>query len=168
MTKYARIKEGHLIDVWRVPEDYPDIETRDRCLGAEGWIEVPDDKVHGATANADGTFTNPPAHSDTPVPVVFDSADWKAYAYGVLGAIAAPNGTQMQKLQAGMRRYGAILKAARASTDEGTIAALDQYDDATNYRQDKVQVFLGFLNADAKIVTDTEFAAIIGNWPSKA
>lgn len=61
MTKYARIKETHLIDVWRVPEDYPDLATRDRCLGADGWIEVPDDAVHGAHDNGDGTFTNPPA-----------------------------------------------------------------------------------------------------------
>lgn len=59
MTKYARIADGHLIDVWRVPEDYPDIATRDRCLGADGWISVPDDAVHGARAAQDGTYQNP-------------------------------------------------------------------------------------------------------------
>jgi len=103
---------------------------------------------------------------DPPVaPLVFDSADWKGYAYSVLGAIALPLGTTDEKLAAGMRRYGAILKAARASTDDGTIAALDQYDDATNFRKDKVSIFLMFLNADGQIVTNTELAAIIGGWP---
>lgn len=102
-----------------------------------------------------------------PVPVTFDSADWKEYAYSVLGAIAVPAGNEIEQLAAGMRRYGAILKAARASTDEGTIAALDQYDDATNYRKDKVEIFLGFLNADNEIVTDAEFAGIVANWPTR-
>lgn len=68
MTKYAHIRDGFLIDVWRVPEDYPDLATRDRSLGAEGWIEVPDDIVHGAKVNEDGTFTNPPPPPPPPDP----------------------------------------------------------------------------------------------------
>lgn len=101
----------------------------------------------------------------TTSPLVFDSADWKGYAYSVLGAIALPAGTADEKLAAGMRRYGAILKDARASTDDGTIAALDQYDDATNFRKDKVSIFLSFLYADGAIVTTQELQAIVGGWP---
>lgn len=100
-------------------------------------------------------------------PVVFDGADWREYAYSVLGEIAEPSGTEDQKMIAGMRRYGAILNAARASVDPGTVAALDQYDDATNYRKDKVGIFLSFLNADGQIVTNAEYAAIIANWPER-
>lgn len=98
-------------------------------------------------------------------PVVFDSADWKAYAYGVLGTIAEPNGTTEEKLLAGMDRYGEILKGARASTTNRVIAALDQYEGATNFRKDKVEIFLGALTADG-IVTPTEFGAILDNWPT--
>lgn len=100
-------------------------------------------------------------------PVVFDGADWREYAYGVLGTIAMPQGTVEQKMSAGMVRYGAILKAARASTDNGVIAALDQYDDATNFRKDKVMIFLSFLNNNGKIVTDAEIAGIAVNWPEQ-
>jgi hypothetical protein len=121
-------------------------------------ITDPNDPNFGAVLETD--IEGPPA-----APLVFDSADWKGYAYTVLGTIALPAGTSDERLAAGMRRYGAILKAARASTDDGTIAALDQYDDATNFRKDKVSVFLSFLNADGQIVTGTELAAIVGGWP---
>lgn len=131
--------------------------------GQPPFIQVPDGTQNYAADNGDGTFTSPP---DAPTsPLVLDSADWKGYAYTVLGSIALPLGTTDEKLAAGMRRYGAILKAARASTDDGTIAALDQYDDATNFRKDKVSIFLSFLNADGEIVTTTEFQSIIGGWP---
>jgi hypothetical protein len=119
--------------------------------------------TNGATVS-EHEYT-PPQPPAAPAPRVFDSADWKGYAYLVLGTIAAPSGTTDEKLAAGMRRYGAILKAARASEDEGTIAALDQYDDATNFRKDKVSIFLSFLNADGEIVTDAELAGIVGGWP---
>lgn len=107
-------------------------------------------------------------HDDPPrAPRVFDSADWKEYAYKKLGEIAAPSGNADQKMIAGMRRYGKILKDARASTDDGTIAALDQYDDATNFRKDKVSIFLTFLNDDGKIVADAELLAIVSDWPEE-
>ncbi len=101
------------------------------------------------------------------VSVTFDSSDWKAYAYGVLGHIAAPEGSDQEKLVAGMRRYGAILKAARASADDGTIAALDQYDTERTFRKDQVEIFLTFLNEDGEIVTDAELVAIVGGWPER-
>lgn len=76
MTKYARVKDGYLTDVWRVPEDFPSIEARDRSLGSQGWISVPDDILHGAKDNGDGSFSNiePPA----PIPNVnqWDALDF--------------------------------------------------------------------------------------------
>jgi len=118
-----------------------------------------------STLDLDGTVTERAVEVPDAQPVTFDSADWKGYAYAVLGTIALPLGSTDEKLEAGMRRYGAILKAVRASTDDGTIAALDQYDDATNFRKDKVSISLTFLNADGEIVTTAELQAIIGGWP---
>lgn len=100
-------------------------------------------------------------------PVVMDGATWREYAYGALGALAAPAGTPEQKITAGITRYGNILKTARASVDPGVIAALDQYDDAINFRKSKVEIFLSLLNADNEIVTDAELDAIIQGWPEE-
>jgi len=99
------------------------------------------------------------------VPTIFDSADWQEYAYGVLGTLALPNGTTDQKMLAGITRYGEILIDGRASVNPATVAAFEQYNRATNFRKDKVQVFLGILNADNLIVSNAEFAAIIASWP---
>lgn len=104
----------------------------------------------------------------TPQPKDLSSADWQEYAYTVLGAVALPSGTAAEQQAAGFARYGAILIAARALTSNaGVVAALEQYDRASSFRKDKVTVFLGVLNGtDPKVVTDAEFAAIIGNWPT--
>lgn len=131
----------------------------------EGFSECPADAEHGDTDNGDGTVTKPPPLPSKPV--VFNGADWREYAYRKLGEVALPAGTPAQQDMAGLVRYGGILKAARASTDDGVIAALDQYDDATNFRKEKVLVFLGLLNStDPKIVTDAEFADIMTYWPN--
>lgn len=115
----------------------------------------------------DGSKTWPyTAPTSATVYTVFDGASWREYAYGVLGAIAAPSGTDAEKAAAGFARYGQIIKDGRASTEPTVFGALDQYDDASRFRKDKVTIFLGVLNGtDPKIVTDAELAAIIGNWP---
>jgi hypothetical protein len=100
------------------------------------------------------------------IPVTYDSADWQEFAYGVLGTVALPAGTTEQKMLAGITRYGEILLAGRASVNPATVAAFEQYNRATNFRKDKVQVFLGILNRDSKIVTNAEFAAIIAARPN--
>ena len=99
-----------------------------------------------------------------PVAVVLDGAEWREYAYRQLGAILAPAGDDAQKDAAGLTRYGGILKDGRASTDDTVIAAFDQYDDASRFRQDKVTIFLSVLLI-AGILTQAEFDAIINNWP---
>jgi hypothetical protein len=112
----------------------------------------------------DGTVVETPSKAPPAQPVVFDSADWKGYAYRVLGTLALPNGTNDEKDLAGLTRYGGIIKAARASDADAVVGALDQYDDATNFRKDKVTVFLGVL-VTAGIVTAEEYAAILASWP---
>ncbi len=120
-----------------------------------------------ATGPAREIIDHPSQSAPEPESVVFQSADWKEYAYGVLGAIAAPEETDPQAiLLAGLTRYGGIIKAARASDADAVVGALDQYDDATNFRKDKVSIFLGVLAAPGvEIVTPTEYAAIVASWP---
>lgn len=103
-------------------------------------------------------------------PKTFDGADWREYAYLILGTVALPAGTTDEKIAAGLARYGAILNAGRAAvpTDGLVAGAFDQYDRATNFRKDKVTIFLGVLNqTNPKIVEDNEFAAIIASWPEE-
>jgi len=60
MAKYARKKEGRLIDVWRVPEDFATLADLNRCLPGGGFVEVTADAKSGAVDNGDGTYTKPP------------------------------------------------------------------------------------------------------------
>lgn len=76
MTKYARVKDGRLIDVWRIPEDFPDTGTRDRCLGSDAWIEVHSDAKHGAKRNDAGEYINPVDEAPRIVPK-WDAFDFK-------------------------------------------------------------------------------------------
>ena len=70
MTKYARVKNGYLIDVYNVPEQFADLATLNRCLPGGGFIVVPDSAVHSAKDNGNGTYTNPsPAPAPAPAPV---------------------------------------------------------------------------------------------------
>lgn len=165
MATFAHIETGAALD----PIERESADAY-RALFAQSvtqsWTvaEVPDGTQHGAMPNGDGTYTNP-ANPQPQADVVFDKADFKEYAYGVLGTIALPNGTAQQKLEAGLARFGAIIMAADASTDASVFAAYDQYKDANSYRKEKVSVFLGIL-VTATIVTNTEYAAIISNWPT--
>jgi len=99
-------------------------------------------------------------------PRVLDEAAWRDHAYAVLGALAQPNGVLEHNLLAGLTRYGAILKAARASDDDGVVGALDQYGALDkNFRKEKLALFLQVL-ASAGIVTPLEYAAIMSTWPT--
>lgn len=170
MTTVARIVDGYAVDVCVTP---PALSERfaSAWLAQQTFYNAPDGTNNGrpGTVNPDGSVTwganpsSPPAPA--PVPRVLNGADWKDYAYGVLGALVAPAGTDQEKALAGLRRYGAILKAARASVDDGVVGALDQYDDAVNFRKDKVEMFLAVLMG-AGIVTLTEYNAIADNWPT--
>ncbi len=140
------------------------------CFPNEGTPEfIPGTPVDGDIVRVVGTQDYSRYYAGivvAPTPHTLDGADWREYAYGVLGSIAAPSGTDDQKAAAGLTRYGQILKDGRAATDAVVIGAFDQYDNANTFRKDKVTIFLGVLNGtDPIIVTDAEFTAIIGNWP---
>ena len=133
-----------------------------------GAAALPGDFVLGKYLWINSAYVVNPEHipyaPPPPVAVVLDGAEWREYAYRQLGAILAPAGDDAQKDAAGLTRYGGILKDGRASTDDTVIAAFDQYDDASRFRQDKVTIFLTVLLI-AGILTQAEFDAIINNWP---
>lgn len=60
--KYARKREGSWIDVFRVPEDFPDLATLNRCLPFGDFVLVPD-------ALKSGDFTDGTASGYTARPV---------------------------------------------------------------------------------------------------
>lgn len=152
MKRIALLKDGIVQNVVAQPDNYE---------AGEDEVDISASPV-GPGWTYDGENFGAPT---VMVPAVLDSADWKEYAYGVLGAIAAPAGTDDEKLAAGLARYGRIIKDARASESDAVYGALDQYDDATNFHKEKVAIFLGVLVTD-EVVTPTEFAAIIANWPN--
>jgi len=164
MATFAHIETGAALDP--IERDTADAY---RALFAssvtQSWTvsEVPAGTQHGAKPNGDGTYTNP-ANPQPQADVVFDKADFKEYCYGVLGAMALPNGTAQQKLEAGLARFGEIIMAADASTNPSVFAAFDQYSDATSYRKDRVSLFLSVL-VNASIVTAQEYTAVTDNWP---
>ncbi len=164
MPTFAHIETGAALDP--IERDTADAY---RALYAPAVValwtvaEVPAGTKHGAKANGDGTYTNP-AETNPTSPVVFDKADFKEYAYKVLGELALPNGTADQKVSAGLTRFGEIIMAADASTNPSVFAAFDQYKDAKTYRKEKVALFLAVL-VTATIVTQNEYNAIINGWP---
>lgn len=63
MAKYARKKDGHFIDVFDVPGQFPTLEKLNQCLPGGGFMPVHDGVEHGAAHNGgngtEGTYTNP-------------------------------------------------------------------------------------------------------------
>lgn len=171
MSKYGITVAGRLTEVCSIPNPLPswapDAEAflEKMFPGKSGWQAVPDNAVNGTIDHGDGNFETPEI-TQRSSPVIFDSADWNEFAYAVLGEIALPESDDDdKKLLAGMDRYGAILQAARASTDNLVVAAVDQYDTEKYFRKDKVLRFLGVLNVNGDIVTDAELAAFNVQWP---
>ena len=72
MTKYARKRNDHWIDVYRVPEDFPTLEQLNRSLPGGGFVIVDDELQHGATHNngdgSAGTYTNPVSPDQLSIP----------------------------------------------------------------------------------------------------
>jgi hypothetical protein len=52
--------------------------VKSEIAAGRSWSEVPDGTLHGATANGDGTFTNPTPLVPTPVPLAINKAQFQA------------------------------------------------------------------------------------------
>jgi hypothetical protein len=65
----------------------------------------------------------------------------------------------------GVARFGAILKAAAASTSDAVYATLDRYLVAPSIEKPNAQIFIGILASEG-IMTPTEVTAVSDNWPT--
>jgi len=160
MTKFARNRDGYLIDVYRVPEDFPTTERRDRCLGADGWIVVPDDIINGAKVNGDGTYTNPlPPQAPVIAPVLSKTA------FMDVCEIAFGGGAT------GRARFGKIIKACETSTDDEVRFVYEKFKGAQWFEKAKVFAFITVLIGKGAALVDppvsvAERAAVNSGWPN--
>lgn len=131
-------------------------------LSAGGWIHVADDNVSGAVWNG-SAYDNPTSAATKPKD--YSPAEFKEFCYGVLGALAVPEGNSEQKILAGVRAFGAIRRAGLASEDDAIFQAMDEYNKAGAFEKEKTLRFLAILNSTTpKIVSDAQLEAIAGSW----
>ena len=157
MTKYARNKDGFLTDVWRVPEDYPTIEIRDRCLGAANWIVVPDSAIHGAKDNGDGTYTNPVA----PVlmrPIVYT---WDGFNKYLIGRLNLNGRAKLQAVLESARDFVGTDNAAK-----NTRGFYTWFVGTTEFEKEETAEMLQYL-VDAAIILARQRDAVLNNWATK-
>lgn len=148
--KYARLKNGFLIDVYSVPGDFPDIETLNRCLPGGGFIEVPSDAVHGAKDNGDGYYTNPSQPTTPTRPIPLSKTAFMDLCWANLGGGAT-----------GMARFDEILEACR--TTPGAIrSACRRYEAADIFEKSNVAQMFAVI---ASVLEEGEADAILNNWP---
>lgn len=72
--------------------------------------------------------------------------------------------TQLGGGATGLSRFGAIMKASRASTNDGVVACMERYDAAGSVEKADAQTFIALL-VTALICTQQEFDNVINNWP---
>lgn len=132
-------------------------------------VTVPDGTQHGAKAtcsNGNCTYQNPTPPSVPSIPAVMTKFQFQQYSYVQLGAIAEPAGTSSEQMISGITRFGQILLAMKASSDPGTAAAYDGYNNNINFDLSYVTVFISLVGpTGSQIITQPEASAFIGNWP---
>ena len=159
MAIYGKIVGGKTIDVFNTRDVYGDLPTWastdqdfvDRLR--PGSILLPDGTLDHATDNGDGTYTNPPIPTPLVIYKTLSKTEFADYCYKQLG-----DGIT------GIDRFGAILKAASASTNDGVYAALDRYKSANTIEKANASIFIALLQSDG-ILTQQEANNVINNWP---
>ena len=114
---------------------------------------LPDGTLDHATDNGDGTYTNPQIPT---LPVIYKTlskTEFADHCYAQLGGGIT-----------GIDRFGAILKAAAASTNDGVYAALDRYKSANTIEKANASTFIALLQSDG-ILTQQEANNVVNNWP---
>lgn len=143
MTKYARLRDGYLVDVYAVPGSYADLATLNRCLPGGGFIVVPDSALHGAKDNNDGTYTNPAPSAPAQLPKILTKKELRTLATMTLAAgLAITQAAASARLQA-------YFDAARANVgntqgDKNMRWALSAWQEDTYFGKDEAtQIMLG-------------------------
>jgi hypothetical protein len=89
-------------------------------------------------------------------PLVLSATAFMDHCYAQLGG--SPNG---------IRRFGAIIKAARVSNIDEVSAAVERYDKAVTFQKSAATTFIDILLANAiAAITQTERDNIVNNWPT--
>lgn len=162
MAIYGKIVGGKTIDVFNTRDasgNLPEWASTDQDFVdrlRQGSILLPDGTLDHATDNGDGTYTNPPIPTLPTLPVIYKTlskTEFSDYCYAQLGGGIT-----------GIDRFGAILKAAAASTNDGVYAALDRYKSANTIQKDNTATFIALLQSDG-ILTQQEADNVINNWP---
>ena len=149
MTKYARNKDGSWIDVF----DADDASVLERRLGVTGFIQVDDAVKHGDIVVEPDGFISRPIPPLVFTAKVLSKTEFADHCYEQLGGGIT-----------GIDRFGAILKAAAASTNDGVYAALDRYKSANTIEKANASIFIALLQSDG-ILTQQEANNVINNWP---
>jgi hypothetical protein len=159
MAIYGKIVNGRTIDVFN---------TRDASGNLPAWagtdqdfvdrlrpgsILLPDGTLDCAIDNGDGTYTNPTIPTPPVIYRKISKTEFSDYCYAQLGGGIT-----------GIDRFGAILKAAAVSTNDGVYAALDRYKSANTILKENAAIFIALLQSDG-ILTQQEANNVINNWP---
>ncbi len=158
--KYARLVAGRYIDVWRVPEDFPDLATLQRCLPLGGFLVVDDAVQSSAIDNGDGTFTNPTPAIAIPASAVFQSADFGPFLSKLLDPDPLVGRSKLRQiLEAAAARAGTAASDYRTRDFKDFFYAAKSFDKATvgNYLTDLVA---------SGIITNNQKNAVVAAWPN--
>lgn len=128
--------------------------------GYSGWVPVSEDCVPGATYNGPGDSTNPPMPAPPVVPATLSKT-----AFMDLCETAFGGGTT------GRARFGKIIKACAASTDDEVRFVYERYQGALTFDKTKVFGFFTLLiNKGVGLVdpavSTTERTAVNNGWPN--
>lgn len=155
MTTFARIVDGIALDCQHADSEIQlSARFHPEWLATHPFIIVPDGTCHGARANGDGSYTNPIMVPQVLDDLVISRSDFVDHSIAQLG---------------GNARFGAIIVAAKTATDAVVGAAYEKYSSVSSVTKTQAQQFFmairqASLPAGA-VVTPTEIAAIVNNWP---
>lgn len=159
MTTYARLINGYAVDVVTTP---PALTERfhPEWLARQNFVVVPDGTKNNAADNGDGTFTNPPPPVIQMVDRLLAKADLISHLIAQLGGNSAGNS-----------RFGAIIAAAKNSTDPAVAGMYEQYRELPAFTKAQAQAFLTAIRASGvpagAAVTIAEITAVVANWPQQ-
>jgi len=185
MSKYGRpvdhsaAQNGsdiRMIDVVEVPDPLPSWAANAAAWLAKqfptltGFVQIPDSIQPCAKYNGGGHMTagNYTAPLTVTMPRVLDSSGWMEHAFKSLGKVALPNGTDAQKRAAGVARYGAIVKAVRASEVDAHAGADEAYQNAMRRGRFTKTGVGEYLTLISSLLVEGELTEIIGTWPTEA
>jgi hypothetical protein len=149
--KYAHTETGRALDP-QFDSDAGKYAARFTAEVIENWsiVQVPDDTLHGALDNGDGTFTNP---QPPPSPVIYTTLSATAFQ----DVCETGLGSQA--------RFGKIIRDMSASADDQVFSAYQRFMKSITFDRSKAAPLFTLLVAKG-LMTTQERTAILNAWPS--